>query len=125
MVAVVGSDGEGHNVLFVYTHKLTLKAYKYLRIEPHDYCFNLTKTIHKLEIVQRKECTYIFGVTHKKDYKLYVWKLEGDELTLFKRYRPIHSNLITDLRADTDTLVTASRDKKVNFYFLDYRFDQK
>jgi len=125
LVAVVGSDGQGHNVLFVYTHKLTLKAYKYLRIEPHDYCFNLTKTIHKLEIVQRKECTYIFGVTHKKDYKLYVWKLEGDELTLFKRYRPIHSNLITDLRADTDTLVTASRDKKVNFYFLDYRFDQK
>lgn len=124
-VAVVAHDGKGHNVIYVYDHKLVLKAYKYIHLEEQDYSFNLHKYIHRLEIVQRKEGTYIFAVTHKRDYKLFIYKLVNNEITLFKRFKNVHANMITDMKTEDELIVTASKDKKVNFYTLDYKFDLK
>ena len=122
-IAVVAHDGQGHNIMYLYTHKLQLKAFKFLKIEENDYSFNLTKYLHKVEIVQRKEGTYIYTICHKKEYKMYVYKLVENEIELFRRYKGIHSSLITDLRSDGDAIVTCSKDKKVNMFFLDYKFD--
>lgn len=124
-VAVVAHDGKGHNVVYVYDHKLVLKAFKYIHLEEQDYSFNLNKYIHRLEIVQRKEGTFIFAVTHKKDLKLFIYKLVNNELTLFKRFKNIHANMVTDMKTEDELIVTASKDKKVNFYTLDFKFDLK
>ena len=64
-------------------------------------------------------------MTHKKDFRLYIWKLVGDEINLFKRFKSVHTGLITELRADGENIVTAARDKKVNIYTIDYKFDFK
>ncbi len=124
-VAVVAHDGKGHNIIYVYDHKLVLKAFKYIHLEETDYSFNLNKYIHRLEIVQRKEGTFIFAVTHKKDLKLFIYKLANNELSLFKRFKNIHANMVTDMKTEDDLIVTASKDKKVNFYTLDFKFDLK
>ena len=124
-VAVVAHDGKGHNIIYVYTHKLQLKAFKYLHIEENDYSFNLNKYIHKLEIMQKKEGTFIIAVTHKKEYKIFVYKLENDQLNLYKRFKNVHSNLITDMKQGDDLIITASKDKKVNFYSLDFKYNIK
>lgn len=52
LVAVVGHDGLGHNIIYVFSQKnLTMKAYKYLKIDQNNYDFNIAKYIHKLAIV--------------------------------------------------------------------------
>lgn len=125
-IALASHDGQGHNLIYLYSHKLALLAFKYLKIESSDFSFNLQKYLHKLEIIQRKECTYIVAVTHRKDYKLYIYKFANNEITLFKRYKNIHSNLIMDLRFDGfEGIVTSSKDRKVQFYTMDFKFDFK
>jgi hypothetical protein len=124
-VALVAHDGQGHNVLYVYDHKLTLKAFKYLKIEELDYSFDVKKYLNKLEIVQKKEGTFIYASTPKEGSRMYIYKLSGDEITLFRRFKQPHKGLVTDLRAEVDNLCTAGRDNKVNFYTLDYRYNIK
>ena len=51
-MAVVGHDGLGHNIIYVFSQKnLNMKAYKYLKIDQNNYDFNIAKYIHKLAIV--------------------------------------------------------------------------
>lgn len=123
---VVGAhDGQGHNIIYLYNTKLQMLTFKYVRIEETDFGFNLNKYFHKMHIEKRKEGSYLFAVTHKKPYKMFVYRLNNDEITMFKRFKNIHGHLITDLRSDQDTVITSSRDKFVNFYHLDYKFEFK
>lgn len=124
-IAVCAHDGQGNNIIYLYNHKLQLKAFKFLRIEKNDYGFNLSKYIHKLEIVQRKEGIWIYGVTHKREMKLFVLKYHEEKLKLFKKYKAIHNKMVTDLRADGDTIITSGQDKRVSIYNIDYRYDFK
>ena len=124
-VALVAHDGQGHNVLYVYDHKLALKAFKYLKIEELDYSFDLKKYLNKLELVQKKEGTFIYASTPKEGNRMYIYKMAGDEISLYRRFKQPHKGLITDLRAEADNLCTAGRDNKVNFYSLDYRYNIK
>ena len=122
-IAVGAHDGQGHNIIYLYNTKLELKTFKYTRIDDHDFGFNLNKYFHKMHIEKRKEGTFLFAITHKKPYKMFIYKIINDEFTMFKRFKNIHSHLITDLCSDLDTIVTSSRDKFVNFYLLDYKFE--
>lgn len=124
-VAVGAHDGQGHNIIYLYDTKLQLKTFKYVRIDENDFGFNLNKYFHKMHIEKRKEGNYLFAVTHKKPYKMFIYRINNDEFTMFKRFKNIHGHLITDLRSDLDTVVTTSRDKFVNFYHLDYKFEFK
>lgn len=120
-VVVNAHDGQGHNIIYLYNTKLELKAFKYLRVDDHDFGFNLTKYLHKMHIEKRKEGSYLFAVTHKRNFRIFVYKLTNEEITLFRRFKNVHSGLITDLRLDLDTLATCSRDRSFNFYHLDFK----
>lgn len=122
-VALVAHDGHGRNIIYVYDHKLALKSYKYVRIEELDASFSFKKYLNKLELVQKKEGTFIYAITPKEGNRLFIYKLAADEITLYRRFKQPHKGLITDIRAEVDNLCTAGLDKKVNFYTLDYRFN--
>jgi hypothetical protein len=122
-VSVVAHDGQGHNIIYLYSSNLELKAFKYIRIDEHDFSFNLNKYIHKLHIEKRKEGSYLFAITHRKEYKMYVYKINDNEITMMTRFKHIHSGLITDLRLQNDVITTTGRDKKVRFYPLDFKYD--
>lgn len=122
-ITVSAHDGQGHNIIFLYSHKLELKAFKYLRLDDQDYGFNLTKYIHKMQIEKRKEGSYLFAVTHKKGYRIYVYKIDNFEIKSYRRFKNIHSNMITDLRLDNEVLATTGRDRCFNFYHLDFKID--
>ena len=122
-VAVATHDGQGHNIIYLYSFKLEFKDFKYLRIDDHDYSFNLTKYIHKMQIEKRKECSYLFAVTHKRGYRIYAYKISNGEIKAYRRFKNIHSALITDLRLDNDVLATTGRDRCFNFYHLDFKLE--
>ena len=68
----------------------------------------------------------IFSVSHKYEYKLFVFEYFNSKITTLKKYKNIHSStlslpdLITDFHVSGKLAISVSRDKRVNAFDIKF-----
>lgn len=64
----------------------------------------------------------IFAITQMYEYKLFVFEYYQEKIVTLKKYRNIHKSspsspeMITDLHFQANSMLSVSRDKKINLY---------
>lgn len=64
----------------------------------------------------------IFGISQMYEYKLFVFEYYQEKIVTLKKYKNVHkstlvlSEMITDLYFQANSMVSVSRDKKINLY---------